>query len=505
MTENSAPTPERVSGGRMPAIATTSDHVAFHANDTPDRIAVENAGESISYRRLHAMLRRTTVALSAYGIAPGSLVAVMVDDKLLSLVMLLACENLGLVTCSMVHDEGESARRVVARASLLIADRAVNWGDVAHFLLLDAAWRDRVREARVEDYPRVRVRVSITAPARVRRSSGTTGTIKMMLATRRAEEYRSNNDLLLMGMTSESRYWPTLGFSVGSVFTQTQLCLRLGATLVISRAVKGTVHEVIRRKRITHLRLFQPELKDTLEHIPAGWEKPPGLTLIMGAAPITRAFWDEAMEKLATRIVYTYNTNESGPIASMTPEGLGTVRPGVTLEVVDDEDRVLPWGEEGNIRLKTPAVVPGYLDDPVASAEVFRGGWFYPNDIGVLEGPGRLRLVDRKQNVLNVGGRKFSPAAYSAAVNGMPFVREAFVTSALNPDGVSVCVVLMVTSGEASDGEIAAQLRRIRAPQLGPISVQRVPSIPRTANGKVSLVAARALYDAARCFQVGSV
>ncbi len=86
-----------------------------------------------------------------------------------------------------------------------------------------------------------------------------------------------------------------------------------------------------------------------------------------------------------------------------------TIKPGI--EIVDDDDQPVPVGEEGYIRTKSVQSGPfGYFDEPETTALHFRDGYFYPGDLAVQREDGRVRILGRVQDVLNLGGRKI-PAA----------------------------------------------------------------------------------------------
>jgi len=71
-------------------------------------------------------------------------------------------------------------------------------------------------------------------------------------------------------------------------------------------------------------------------------------------------------------------------LASGIPGAVGYVLPGVTVEIVDNQDRVLAPGQDGNLRIRSDYGVKEYLDDPSATRHAFRNGWFYPRDRGHL-------------------------------------------------------------------------------------------------------------------------
>jgi acyl-coenzyme A synthetase/AMP-(fatty) acid ligase len=88
-------------------------------------------------------------------------------------------------------------------------------------------------------------------------------------------------------------------------------------------------------------------------------------------------------------------------LASEIPGAAGYVLPGVMVEIVDDQDRPLPPGQDGHLRIRSDYGVKEYLDDPNATRRAFRNGWFYPDN--------RAHLT--KDNVLVISSSVKSPTA----------------------------------------------------------------------------------------------
>jgi acyl-coenzyme A synthetase/AMP-(fatty) acid ligase len=84
-------------------------------------------------------------------------------------------------------------------------------------------------------------------------------------------------------------------------------------------------------------------------------------------------------------------------LAAGIPDAVGYVLPGVMVEVVDDQDRSVPPGQEGNLRIRSDYGVHEYLDDPVATRSAFRNGWFYPGNRGRLTSANVLVLAARSK------------------------------------------------------------------------------------------------------------
>src|SRR5690606_34992070 len=116
------------------------------------------------------------------------------------------------------------------------------------------------------------------------------------------------------------------------------------------------------------------------------------------------------------RVIDSYGLTEtcSGDTAmeaGMEIEKIGTTgraTPHVEIEIRDDEGRVLPAGEEGEICIRGPKVTKGYWKDPEKTASSFFGDWFRSGDVGILDRDGFLTITDRKKDMIISGGENIA-------------------------------------------------------------------------------------------------
>ena len=142
--------------------------------------------------------------------------------------------------------------------------------------------------------------------------------------------------------------------------------------------------------------------------------------------------------------------------------------------------------------------VSGYLNDPIATAEQFRDGWFYPGDLGAVTADGLLILSGRASEVINAGGVKVAPSVIEQALDERREVAEAAAFGAPDADGI-VRIWAAVVANEPLDlAALAAHLKG-RLGESAPRLFQ-VSSLPRTGNGKVlrGVLADMALRHAAK-------
>lgn len=170
------------------------------------------------------------------------------------------------------------------------------------------------------------------------------------------------------------------------------------------------------------------------------------------------------------------------------PESAGRPLPTVQLEIRDGEGVTLGEGEDGEIFIRGPMVMPGYWQRPEATAETVQaGGWLRTGDIGRMEG-GRLYLATRKRDLILRGGENVYPIEIENRIEAHPGVAEvAVIPSDHEALGHEVKAVVVPMPGVTLDpAELAAfcgeTLAYFKVPSVWEI---RTESLPRNATGKV--------------------
>jgi len=242
-------------------------------------------------------------------------------------------------------------------------------------------------------------------------------------------------------------------------------------------------------------------LKQVLEQLPPDWVKPERLEITSFGAAVPDELRAVAMERLADRIIDAYGSNEVGVISViMAPGsgGFGAIMPGVEVEIVDDEDRLLPDGETGLIRVRGVGRFTGYVDDATLTRRMLRDGWFYPGDLGIRDGR-RLQVVGRTGDQINLGGVKFGLSKIEGAAqrSGGAGLKDAGAVTLPNAAGLDDIHVALVTDGSDDRGvveRVSAALRDI----TGDIHLIRLDQIPRNDMGKIDRARLKAAIQAVR-------
>jgi len=177
----------------------------------------------------------------------------------------------------------------------------------------------------------------------------------------------------------------------------------------------------------------------------------------------------------------------------------GTVgRPMINVEarVVDDDDNDVPIGEVGEIVYRGPTVMKEYYNDPEATAEAFRGGWFHSGDLVRQDEDGYIYVVDRKKDMIISGGENIYPAEIEEVLYTHPKILEATVIGVPDPDwGESVKAIVVPKQGETlTEEDIIDYCKKNLASYKKPKSVDFVDVLPRNPQGKVLKFVLREKY-----------
>jgi oxalate---CoA ligase len=171
------------------------------------------------------------------------------------------------------------------------------------------------------------------------------------------------------------------------------------------------------------------------------------------------------------------------PPAARVPGSVG-VPTGTEIAVIDDSGAFLPDGSPGEVVIRGPGVMAGYVNNPAATAEAFTGGWFRTGDRGVLR-DGYLTLHGRIKEMIIRGGENIAPAEIEQVLLSHPAVADA-VCFGIEDDKYGELVAAAVTlGGEAGVSDLIEHCRGQLAAFKVPVRIDVLPEIPRTPTGKL--------------------
>jgi len=212
-----------------------------------------------------------------------------------------------------------------------------------------------------------------------------------------------------------------------------------------------------------------------------------------GAAPMPLELVRGFKVKFGVQVIDGYGLTEAGGVSTASfgaPENLasiGIATYGQEVEIMDDENNILPYGERGEICVKGEAVMLGYLNKPEATAEVIRDGWLHTGDMGHMDEQGYVYISGRKKEMINRGGENIYPREIEIPLEKHPKIAEVAVVGAPDPalgERVRACIVLHPSCSLTAEEVIEYLSDKIAKYKL-PEFIEFMPALPRNPTGKI--------------------
>ena len=157
------------------------------------------------------------------------------------------------------------------------------------------------------------------------------------------------------------------------------------------------------------------------------------------------------------------------------------------MKVIGEDGEPLPSGQQGELCIRGSCVTRGYLNKPEATKEAFEAeGWFHSGDVAYIDEDGFAYIVDRKKDMINVGGEKVFPSEVEDMMLAHPKIKDLVIVGI--PDelkGEAPKAFIQLKEGEkATQEEIRAFCKAEMAPYKVPVAVEFITEVPRSASGK---------------------
>ena len=463
------------------------------------RVAFRFEGTATTYRQLADRISVAARVLHQLGIEPGDRVAYCGLNRLEMFEILFACARLGAIVVPLNN------RLVEAELSAQIADSdpSVLFATDGLASTLQAAAGSRpVRDLDAEPFAAVDVGVPeyVIAPDAtilMVYTSGTTGTPKGAMLSQRAVLATVLNSVDHQELTSDDRILaPLPTFHVGGLNIQTLPALYVGAEVLLLRQFDpDAVLDLIDGQRPSQ-GLMVPAM---LASVAASRRfESTDLSTLRGICTGSTAVPESLISSYLQRgvsIGQVYGATETGPTAVVLrydevadhPTSCGRAALHTEIRIVDEAGQDVPAAVSGELWLRGPNMFSGYWNNPEATDAAFSDGWYRTGDIGHLDDDGFCYISDRLKDVVISGGENIYPAELEAVLSDHPAIAEIAVIGGEDSrwGEIPVAVVVLVDGETLTVEELriwcTGRLARFKHPR----ALRLVPSLPRTALGKV--------------------
>ncbi|WP_340379876.1 AMP-binding protein [Streptomyces sp. SS7] len=455
---------------------------------------IEDDHEQLDNQEFLARVRNAAAVLRAHGIGAGDVVAIVLPNRLEFVVIMFAAWRLGAavtpVNPGLTDAEARHQIEDSAAKAVITDDRARGVGT------LDVTTVTAARPAAGGSAPDA-VATAPDALALVIYTSGTTGRPKgvMLDHVNVAAMCRMIIDGIGLDETDHSLLILPLFHVNGIVVSVLSPLLAGGRATVSGRFRASTFFTVVERARPTYFSAV-PAIYALLVALPD--EVRPDTSslrrVICGAAPMPAELIARFEKRFGVPVVEGYGLSEGTCASTLNPPGgrrkpgtVGLALPGQTVAVMDGEGNLLDDGAVGEVVVRGPNVMRGYLGLPDETARTVVDGWLHTGDVGRFDADGYLVLVDRIKDMIIRGGENIYPKEIENVLHTHPAVLEAAVVGAPDPvlGEVPVAHVVPLPGREITADELVEHCRGSLARIKVPVAVSVTDSLPRNPVGKI--------------------
>jgi acyl-CoA synthetase (AMP-forming)/AMP-acid ligase II len=487
------------------------DLLRTQAKRDPNRPLVRFRDQSLTYGEFDARTDALAAGLAGLGVEPGNTVSVLLPNCLDFLEAWWAILKVGGVfgpvnpafttaeaTYVIDHSEAVAVITGTAGANLLHGERE-HIPLVRQLISVDADGPAdlRFQELRV-DGPPPPVGREPDDLAQILYTSGTTGKPKGAMVTHRMVVTNSGMTAELLPLAPGDRLGMILPlFHANAQIATCTVPMIVGCEIVMwERFSASTFWQTVRELQPVSISAV-PTILAALMNAPGSEEAAHSSLrfVICGAAPLSRELMDGFEEKFDIRILEGYGLTESTCVSSLNPYygarkagSIGLPVRGQDMRIRREDGTDVGPGERGEIVLRGPNIMPGYLKNPQATKDSIRDGWLYTGDIGEVDEDGYFFIVDRTKDMIIRGGENIYPREIEEVIYEHPGVLECAVIGIPHEvRGEEVLAVVAAKAGVTLDGEEVKEFAAARLAKFKvPARVEVADELPKTATGKIS-------------------
>ncbi|HEX8963492.1 MAG TPA: acyl-CoA synthetase [Rhodocyclaceae bacterium] len=339
-------------------------------------------------------------------------------------------------------------------------------------------------------------------------TSGTTGNPKGVVYHHRGAYLNAMSNIVSWGMPPHAVYlWTLPMFHCNGWCFPWTMAANAGTNVCLRRVDAKLILESIRENKVTHY-CGAPIVHSLIANAPAEWREGIGHTVsgLIAAAPPPAAVI-EGMGKIGFNITHVYGLTETyGPasVCAKHPEWSDLPlddqvrlngRQGVryhtqeAITVLDPQSmRPVPWDGEtmGEIMFRGNLTMKGYLKNPKATEDAFRGGWYHTGDLAVMQQDGYVKIKDRSKDIIISGGENISSVEVEDVLYRHPAVMTAAVVATPDPKwGEVPCAFIELREGAAVTEE---EMKAFCKERMAHFKVPKkfvFEAVPKTSTGKI--------------------
>jgi acyl-CoA synthetase (AMP-forming)/AMP-acid ligase II len=486
------------------------DQVFRHAATKPDAIAMADGltGRTITYGSLLEQIRQTAAGLAARGIRKGDVVSLWSPNVPEWPIVFFAVVKLGAIvhTSNPVSTPEELSFQLKdGDAKMLFTVGAL--ADKAKAAIAESG--KKIELFTIDETPGIASLASLAVdkdppavsiePANdlcvLPYSSGTTGLPKGVMLTHRNVVAQLNQIDAIENVEMPALLGVLPFFHIyGMVIILMHGFMRAATIVTMPRFEFEPFLKVLQDWPITSAHIVPPIVVGLGKHPAVDNYKFPHLKYIFsGAAPLGPELTDAVEKRLNIKIRQGYGMTEASPATHYTVAGtersgtVGQLMPSIEMRIIDAESgKDVPTGQPGEVWVRGPNVMKGYLNNPEATAvTVDADGWLHTGDIGIVDEDGYLTVVDRLKELIKVKGFQVAPAELESILLKHPKIADVAVIPVADEHSGEVPKAIVVKRDDLTAEDVIAFCESRVAHYKRVRHVAFVDAIPKSPSGKI--------------------
>lgn len=409
------------------------DEIEYISNLYPDKIAIYYNDITISYKKLLELLYSCSNYIKNKNIKKGDKVAIYSSNELEILILFLSLAKLD--TTSLVIQNSSNTyqiNKLLKETSItkVITNKSILVKDLEKINFNLKAFLTKEIDNKIE-----KNKSTANFPINITIGSGTTGKSKIMQLSHKNISHRMQTVHEFEKISTDDILTSLAPMDYASTQIRSLSALYKGASVVI---VSKKHFDYLNKFKITNLGASVVHIESLLDYLEE--DKNFSLdylkTLILGFSVISSKLRSQIKDKICENLLVGYGANECGAICVSKPPNvyetkgtIGFISKECTIEIVDKNNKTLPKGSIGQLRVKTPAMIDSYLYNEEATDKHFKNGWFYPGDYVKQLEDNQLVYLGRSDDMMNINGINIYPTEIQSVLIELDHVKDCFVSS----------------------------------------------------------------------------
>ncbi|WP_027410477.1 o-succinylbenzoate--CoA ligase [Anoxybacteroides tepidamans] len=461
---------------------------------TPERIAIYSEDERRTFAELHEAVVKTAGKLACLGVQRGDIVALLMRNSLTMVEVIHALHYIGAIVLL------QNVRLTVHELRWQLEDSGAKWW------IVDDEWESYAAETEVQTVKTSDLAMISPAQiipqqeyyfddvATIMYTSGTTGKPKGVLQTYGNHWWSAVGSVLNLGLNETDCWLAAVPFFHISGLSILMRSVIYGMSVyVMDQFDAKKANEAIIAGNATIMSVVSAMLQQMIAELGERTYPSTFRCMLLGGGPAPKPLLEACRDKQIP-VYQTYGMTETASqIVTLAPEysllKLGSAgKPLFPAQLrIDINGRKADPYEAGEIIVKGPNVMKGYLNRPDATEKSIRDGWFYTGDIGYVDEEGFLYVLDRRSDLIISGGENVYPAEIEAVLLSHEAVEDAGVTGIDDARwGQVPCAFVKLKNGYATSPEqlimfCGERLAKYKVPK----HIYMVDELPRNAAKKL--------------------